>query len=346
MIKVRILTNDFHTFEPYRKQYAELYHRGIELVQPDSKSYDLTMIGHSVFQDKKCGSLAKSTEKGLEYLSKIDGPYILVDGQDSHSVIGSYEVFKESKAIALLKDTMLKDRNLYKEEWVAGRWFWGKSEDWGIDGQNYKPDEWDLYSDRIHLSGKNWLGVQDYQFNDYKNIQKFFDLSLMFQYPHAECHEFELKPSQDYYYNQYRKQIIDTCNESPFMIAKLYNGQRLDPQKWAQYQYMSKVILSPFGYGSYGAPRDIMAVSMGSILLKESLDFIDTYPNVYENEKTYIACKNDFSDLEEKIEYCVLNFDELRNYLVDNMIREYKEKYHTTYLADYTVSLFTKLNIL
>ena len=105
MIKVRILTNDFHTFEPYRKQYAELYHRGIELVQPDAKSYDSTMIGHSVFQDKKCGSLAKSTEKGLDYLSKIDGPYILVDGQDSHSVIGSYEVFKDSKAIALLKDT-------------------------------------------------------------------------------------------------------------------------------------------------------------------------------------------------------------------------------------------------
>jgi hypothetical protein len=346
MIKVRILTNDFHTFEPYRKSYAELYHRGIELVQHDADRYDLTMVGSSLFQDKKCGSLELSTQRGLEYLSTIEGPYILVDGQDSHSVIGSYEVFKESKAIAMLKDTMLKDRSLYKQPTVGGRWFWGKSENWGVEGQNYIPAEWDKYSDKIYLSGKNWLSVQDYQFNDYKNIQKFFDLSLMFQYPHAECHEFDIKPSQDYYYNEYRKQIMDKCKDSPFMISKLYEGQRLDPNKWAQYQSLSKVILSPFGYGAYGAPRDIMAVSLGSVLLKESLDFLDTYPHIYEDGKTYIACKNDFSDLEEKIEYCVLNFPEIRDELVDNMINAYKENYTLDSLADYTLELFINLNII
>jgi hypothetical protein len=345
-MKVRILTNDFHTFEPYIKAYSELFHRGIELVQPDAQTYDLTMIGSSLFQDKKCGSLELSTQKGLEYLSTIKGPYILVDGQDSHSVIGSYEVFKESNALALLKDTMLKDRNLYKESYVGGRWYWGKSEDWGIENQNYTPQEWDKYSDKIHLSGKNWLSVQNYQFNDYKKIPKYFDLSLMFQYPHDECHEFDLKPSQDYYYNEYRKQIIDKCETSPFMTAKLYKGQRLDINQWAQYQSLSKVILSPFGYGAYGAPRDIMAVSLGSILLKESLDFLDTYPNIYEDGKTYISCKNDFSDLEDKIEYCVLNFTDIRDELVDNMVTSYKDNYTLESLADYTVELFKKLNIL
>ena len=116
----------------------------------------------------------------------------------------------------------------------------------------------------------------------------------MFQYPHAECHEFDIKPSQDYYYNEYRKQIMDKCKDSPFMISKLYEGQRLDPNKWAQYQSLSKVILSPFGYGAYGAPRDIMAVSLGSVLLKESLDFLDTYPHIYEDGKTYISCKKGY----------------------------------------------------
>jgi hypothetical protein len=69
---------------------------------------------------------------GLDYLSKIDGPYILVDGQDSHSMIGSFEVFKESDALFMLKHSLLKDRNLYNEHWVGGRYYWGKSEDYGI----------------------------------------------------------------------------------------------------------------------------------------------------------------------------------------------------------------------
>ena len=40
--------------------------------------------------------LSHSVENGLEFLSKISGDYMIVDGQDSTSLIGTYEVFKES----------------------------------------------------------------------------------------------------------------------------------------------------------------------------------------------------------------------------------------------------------
>ena len=345
MFKVRIITNDFHTFEPYRRSFYELAEHGIQLVNHDSKDYDLTLIGHSVFQDKKLGSFEASLEKGMKFLSNIDGPYILVDGQDSHSVIGTYEVFVESDAICMLKHSLLKDRNLYNDEWVGGRYYWGKSEDYKISNQNYKPKDFNKYSDRILLSGTNWIGVPNIQFSDYKQYPKYFDISGLFQHPHPECHEFDLKPSQDFYYNKHRDPVLDIIHKSPFMVAKLYKGNRLDSNLYYQYISLCKVLLAPFGYGEM-APRDLESAQLGSILIKPNMQHVDTYPNIYVENETYIPCKHDYSDLEEKIEYAVLNFKELQHTMVNNMRQRYKDQYHKTYLADYTVNLFKKLNIL
>ena len=76
------------------------------------------------------------------------------------------------------------------------------------------------------------------------------------------------------------------------------------------------------------------------------MSHVDTYPNIYVKNETYIPCKHDYSDLEEKIEYAVLNFNDIRDKFVNNMRNKYKEQYHKTYLADYTSKLFKKLNIL
>jgi len=345
MLKVRILTNDFHTFHPYVKSFHQLYEKGIQLVQPDSTDYDITLIGHSLFQDKKIGSLEKSTEMGLEYLSKIDGPYILVDGQDSHSLIGSFEVFKESDALFMMKHSLLKDRSLYNEEWVGGRYYWGKSEDYGVDGQNYKPENFDDYKEKIVLSGTNWIGVPDIQWYDYSQIYKLFDVSAMFQHPHPECHEFELQPSQDFYYNEHRQPVLDKIKCSPFMVAKLYKGRRVPSKVYFNYIQQSKVLLAPFGYGEM-APRDLESAQLGSLLIKPNMNHVDTYPNIYIENETYISCKHDYSDLEEKIEYAVENFDDIRDKFVNNLKNEYIKQYHTNYLADYTEKLFKEKGLL
>ena len=346
-VKIRILTNDYHTFQPYIRSFHKLCERGIQFVDSDATDYDYTIVGHSLFQDKKLGSFEASLEKGLDFLSKIEGPYILLDGQDSHSVIGAWETFIQSDAIAMLKDTMLKDRSLYKVPSVGGRQYWGKSEDWGINDQNYVPEDWDKHSDKLYLTGKNWLGVEDNSkfLDTYESVMKLFDVSLMFQHPHEECHEFDLKPSQDFYYNEYRQKVFDVTNNLDFMFAKLRNGKRVSPEMWNQYQVTSKIHLAPFGYGEM-APRDIFSAAVGSILIKPSMDHLETYPNIYEDQVTYIACNNDFSDLEEKIEYCLDNFNILRRELVENMRSSYRSKYNENYLADYTENLFKTIGLM
>lgn len=345
MITIRILTSDFHTFRPYVKQQQEFYKRGIKLVGKDESKYDITLIGHSLFQDKKIGSLEKSTEMGLNFLRKVEGPYILVDGQDSHSLIGSFEVFKESSALFMLKHSLLKDRNLYNDSYVGGRYYWGKSEQYGIKDQNYKPEDFNSYRDRILLSGTNWLGVPDIRWGDYSKIDKLFHVSGMFQYPHPDCQEFDLKPSQDFYYNKHREPVLKTLSEVEYIVAKLVKGRRVSKEQYNKYVQLSKLVLAPFGYGEM-APRDIESAAYGSILIKPDMSHVDTYPNVYKSKETYVPCKHDYSNLPDIIEYYCDNFENLQSYFVNNFRSEYDKLYTSTYLVDYTETLLKKQGIL
>ena len=118
MIKIKLYELEKHrnecAFRPYIWSQQVLKDIGIEFTQGDS--YDYAWVGQASIIDKKV-SLKESVEKGLEFLSNISGDYMILDGQDSTSLIGTYEVFKESKALLLLKNSLLKDRSLYKKGW-------------------------------------------------------------------------------------------------------------------------------------------------------------------------------------------------------------------------------------
>ena len=62
----------------------------------------------------------------------------------------------------------------------------------------------------------------------------------------------------------------------------------------------AKVCFSPFGYGEV-CWRDIEAIAMGAVLLKPDMGHLETTPDLYRDEETYVACAWDFSDLEEKL---------------------------------------------
>jgi len=339
MIKIKLVKSDYHTFRPYEKAVNQFRDMGVEFVTGDT--FDIAMIGHSMFSNKKV-SLKESTERGLEFLEQYkDVPYILVDGQDSHSLIGTFEVFKESKGLAFLKSSLLKDKSLYKNPYIGGRYYWGTDSN---PDNNYIAKDYEKFKDKVMLSGTNWIGVADIHWPDYTQYEKLFDVSGMFQYPHPECHEHGLKPSQDYYYNKHREPVINILNKSPFMVAKLYKGKRIETQKYYRYISQCKVLLAPFGYGEM-APRDLEAAQLGSLLIKPTMEHIESSPFIYEENVTYIPCKHDYSDLEEKIEYAVTNYTELRDEMCQAMWKKYEEQYHPYYLPIYTANILQKLNL-
>ena len=335
MIKIKLHELDKHrnecAFRPFLWAQNTLKEIGIEFTQGDS--YDFAWVAQASFLNKKL-SLEQSVNDGLEFLSKIDGDYMLLDGQDSTSLIGAYEVFKESNALLLLKNSLLKDRSLYKQGSVLGRHYWGPGE--------YKLDDFDQYSDRIVLSGGNWLsthwaGIKP-QWYDIPNKQ--YDISAMFQYPQG-TNVYEHSQLQSIHYDRHRKPMIDVLSNLNYNIAKLENGVRVSQQKYYEKISSAKILLAPFGYGEM-APRDLDAAQFGAVLIKPDMGFVDSTPNIFEDKQTYIACKHDYSDLKEKIDMILGSYNDYL-YVIENARKKFENQMKPENIALHLYDIFKNL---
>jgi hypothetical protein len=339
MIKVKIYELNKHrnetTFRPYIWAQNVLRDVGIEFTNDDS--YDFAWVGQASITNKKV-SLEQSVSEGLEFLETIKGDYMIFDGQDSPSLIGTYDVFKESNALLLLKNSLLKNRDLYKQGWVNGRTYFGSGD--------YSCKDFDKYSDKIRLSGTNWLSTLNKP-QWYNNIPKNYDISALFGYPAKENYEY-LKKTSVVYDKMCRKPVInildkmESSSTNTYSIQRLVNGQKLDSQQYLNKMSQCKIVLSPHGYGEMN-PRDIQALMLGSIIIKPDMSHIDSNPMWYEKDKTYIACKEDFSDLEEKIHYVLENFTELQQTIIPYGRQKFDELYTLENTAINTYNIFTQL---
>ena len=95
---------------------------------------------------------------------------MIVDGQDATSLVGTIDVFRESKAKLFLKNSYLKDFDLYKQGWANGRMYWGEG--------NYSVPNIDDYKDKMKLSGTNWGNTffpnGNFNFHNYNIILNYF----------------------------------------------------------------------------------------------------------------------------------------------------------------------------
>jgi len=335
MIKVKLYQVEKHrnecAFRPYIWAQNILRDIGIELTNGDS--YDYGLVGQASIINKKV-SLEQSIDDGLEFLSKITGDYMILDGQDSTSLMGTYEVFKESNAKLLLKNSLLKDRSLYKQGLQLGRYYWGPGD--------YKLEDFDQYSDRIVLSGINWLSTHWAGITPkwYNLPQKQYDVSAMFQYPQG-TDVYEHGHLQSIHYDNYRKPMMDILSNMKYNIAKLENGVRVSQEEYYNRISSAKILLAPYGYGEM-APRDLDAAQFGAILIKPNMSYIDTYPNPFIEDETYIACNHDYSDLQEIIEKILGNYNDYL-YIIDNARRKFSNLFTQENVAVQFYNIFKNL---
>lgn len=64
----------------------------------------------------------------------------------------------------------------------------------------------------------------------------------------------------------------------------------------------SKICFSPFGYGEV-CWRDFEAVMCGAVLLKQDMSHVETEPDIFLPDETYVPVKWDLSDLNEKVRW-------------------------------------------
>ena len=316
MLKIKLYEHDVHrnetTFRPFLMAQDLFRDVGIEFTNSDT--YDYAFVGQASIIDKK-KSLEESIEKGVDFCSKITGDYIIVDGQDSTSLIGTIDVFRESKAVLFLKNSYLKDFDLYRQGWVNGRMYWG-------DGEYSVPDIHEL-EPKMKLTGCNWLSTMGVQWYDYNNYKKY-DVSCMFGYP-SQTKNYEDNLCQTDFYDKHRRDLLDIISKR-YNFVGLEDGKKVDVNEYFQKMYDSKIVMSPFGYGEMN-PRDVQSAMLGSVLIEPDMSYILSKPFVYEDNETYISVNYDWSDLEEKIDYVLSDYENIRDRLVQN----FREKFISIY---------------
>ena len=325
MIKIKLFEYDIHrnetSYRPLVFIRNQLREVGIELfVDNNINSYDFCLVGQASFADKK-KPLKESVEMGLKKLDSITGDYILLDGQDATTLIGTIDVFRhvyrDKRCKLFLKTSYLKDFDMYKKSWNLGRMYWGKGEYSVPDIDDMKP--------KMKLVGFNWLStvIPNWNIPNRWNT-KYNDISAMFQFPMGKD-VYEHGHLQSIHYDNFRCSLITKLEtiENKVKVARLKDGIRISQQEYYDKMMNSKIVIAPFGYGEM-APRDIESSMFGSVLFKNDMSHIDTEPNIYHDKATYIAIKWDWSNLEEKIDMVLSDWDRWSNHLTIQMQTVYE----------------------
>lgn len=303
MLRIKIHEIEKHrnetTFRPYINNRYIFEDIGIKFIF-DGNNYDMVWVAQATYLRKSI-PYSDCVNFGRSYVSRFPGDVILFDGQDSASLMGSWDIFKESSNCKrLIKNSLYSDRSLYKKPSVNGRIYWGS--DVGCD---YKIDE-DIDWSRVILSGCNWLSTIEAHPAMRPPEKKDYDVCALFAYPTGENKEFGAVINT--YYDAFRKKCIDEIQKLTGLRVATLNadGKKLPVPQYYDLMRRSKIVIAPFGYGEI-APRDLEASLFGSILIKPNMDHIETVPNIYVDNETYVACKWDFSDIVDKIEQIVKN---------------------------------------
>lgn len=298
MLRIRLVDSDkgrnratYRGFLMYKRLFNDL---GIDfIIAGDGKdSWDISILGDECFINRRAKSLQESIDYGLERLHEIDGRYMLYDGSDSPSILGSYEVFENSNAERLIKNQMYA-KDVYSIPSPLGKEWWnmyaGREDKISHDVKRY---------DDIVLSGYN-LGYYHPHYLQFANheVKKEHDVFAVYQADHKENYDFGIR--NDLYYSRHRKRSLGELDR----LDGTYNvvSGRLLPNDYNIALRKSKCAVSPFGMGEI-CFRDFETWNMGCILIKPFMDNVITYPNPYIDRETYFACNNNWDDLNEIID--------------------------------------------
>lgn len=88
----------------------------------------------------------------------------------------------------------------------------------------------------------------------------------------------------------------------------------------------AKIAISPFGWGEI-CYKDFEIILAGTLMIKPSMNHLDTFPNIYFENKTYLPVRWDLSDLETVLEN-VLSKPNLCKNIIANAIDSYLSAYN------------------
>jgi hypothetical protein len=298
MLRIRLVDDNkgrnkatYRGFLMYKDLFKDV---GIDFIIAGDEidSWDISILGDECFVNRRAKSLRESIDYGLERLHEIDGRFMLYDGSDSPSILGSYDVFENSNAEKLIKN-QIYSKDVYSIPSPLGKEWWnmyaGREDKVSYDVKRY---------DDIVLSGYN-LGYYHPHYMQFANheVKKEHDIFAVYQADHKENYDFGIR--NDLYYSRHRKRSLDELGK----LDDTYNivSGRLPPEVYNIALSKSKCAVSPFGMGEI-CFRDFETWNIGCLLIKPFMDNVITYPNPYIDRETYFACNNNWDDLNDLID--------------------------------------------
>lgn len=114
-----------------------------------------------------------------------------------------------------------------------------------------------------------------------------------------------------------RKLIIEKIKDNPLFLTG-----RVKQKQFNKEIRSSKIILSPFGWGEL-CKRDFEAVYNRSLLFKPDMSHLETWPDIFIENETYIPFKWDLSDLKTKALFYLEN-ENKRDEIIEKAYCKYK----------------------
>lgn len=117
------------------------------------------------------------------------------------------------------------------------------------------------------------------------------------------------------WYQDYRRRAGDAARA--LAPRRTLSGQdRLGRRAYFRELRRSRIVFSPFGWGEL-CFRDYEAVCSGALLVKPSMEHLQTSPDIFVPGETYVPVKWDLSDLAERCDHYLDHPDEARRIIAN-----------------------------
>tara|TARA_B100000989_G_scaffold298468_1_gene287943 strand:- start:4510 stop:5643 length:1134 start_codon:yes stop_codon:yes gene_type:complete len=323
---------------------------------------DFIIIDSRLITDTYINKIRKKFSFNLNYdylenifkISKKNPNIIWLDLTDSSGTT-SFEVLPYVKKY--VKKQFYKDKDFYRKSFFRNRYYSDFYQKKFSLEQDYKFKVHKLleeYDNKLVLGWNIGVGnffdiVNSNYINKYKTIFQSLT-SNNFKELYKNCLGFHNKKRKirDVFcsFNLRKnsmKKSIHFQREKVYSILKDHykiRNDRLNHKQYLTRLRESKVSVGAFGWGEI-CYREFEAIKMGAAVVFPKVDYLETWPNVYQDNFSYLSYELDFSNLIERID-SILNDQDLQESLIVNSQRIYRSVYSDLGL-NYVLNFFKKI---
>lgn len=278
----------------------------------------------------------------VTYLGKAKKVYNRIFWFDVSDGTGSTDFSIIKYVDVFLKKQVLKNRHYYTED--HGRksvriWLQDTGENINTNFDYYDP----CPPEELHKIRIAWnLGMCDYRyFPHYTRVLSNYWLGNPTVKEPGMGKEIDISFRGNASYD--KTNLISFQRNKVFECLPGLNGQVIAGGIVSRKQYLdeigkSKICISPFGWGEI-CYRDFEAFLYGCVLVKPTVDYMDTFPNVFFGDKTYISTSLDMSDIRQRIQYTIDNYPMLKEIAVNGQNEYLKYITDKNHLVDHFTAM-------